>query len=76
MFPKTLAKAIVLTMLTGSLLIGSATPMQAYDNCARRIYKAERNLERAIQRHGLHSIEAERRRDQLERARARCHRGV
>jgi len=72
MLQKVLSKAVVLA-LSGFLLLGSAQPMQAYD-CEARIRKAERNLERAIRRHGIHSIEAERRRDQLERARARCRR--
>lgn len=76
MLQKISGKAIVLVMLAGFLLLDSAKPMQAYDNCGRRIQKAERNLERAIQRHGLHSTQAERRRDQLDRVRARCHRGV
>jgi hypothetical protein len=70
---RTFSKAALLA-LTGFLLLGSAKPVQAYDRCEARIHKAERNLERAIQRHGVHSIQAERRRDQLERARARCHR--
>lgn len=73
MLQKISGKAVVLVMLTAFLLLGSAPPMQASD-CETRIRKAERNLERAIRHHGLHSIEAERRRDQLERARARCHR--
>ncbi len=75
MLHNALSKTGVLTMLlTGFLLIGSAQPIQAYDRCEVRIRTAERNLERAIRRHGIHSIQAERRRDQLERVRARCHR--
>ena len=69
-FGKTVMPAMVLTAF---LLLGSVQPMQASD-CEARIRKAERNLERAIRHYGLHSIEAERRRDQLERARARCRR--
>ena len=60
--------------LAGFLLIGSVPPASAYANCEQRIRKAERNLEKAIRRHGLHSIQAERRREQLERVRERCHR--
>ena len=72
---KNFSKPQVLTvLLSGFLLIGSVAPAQAYDRCSARIHKAERNLQRAIQRHGLHSVQAERRRDELERVRARCHR--
>lgn len=75
MVPKVLSKAGMTAMaLAGFLLVGSVAPASAYANCEQRIRKAERNLDRAIQRHGLHSIQAERRRDQLERVRARCHR--
>jgi len=75
MLPKVFSKAGMTAMaLAGFLLIGSVTPASAYANCEQRIRRAERNLDRAIQRHGLHSIQAERRRDQLERVRARCHR--
>jgi len=73
MLPKVFSKAGMIAVV-GFLLIGSAAPVSAYANCEQRIRKAERNLDRAIQRHGLHSIQAERRRDQLERVRARCHR--
>lgn len=73
MLHRILNKAAVLA-LTGFLLLGSAKPLQAYDRCEQRIHRAERNLERAIRRHGLHSIQAERRRDELERVRARCRR--
>ena len=75
MVPKIFSKAGMAAMaLAGFLLVGSVAPASAYANCEQRIRKAERNLDRAIQRHGLHSIQAERRRDQLERVRARCHR--
>lgn len=70
---KILGKIAVAMLLAGFLLIGSPTPAQAA-TCEQRIHRAERNLERAIQRHGLHSIQAERRRDQLERVQARCRR--
>lgn len=75
MLHKILGKARVTAVaLAGFLLIGSVTPASAYANCEQRIRKAERNLDRAVARHGLHSVQAERRRDQLERVRARCHR--
>lgn len=75
MLPKILSKAGMTALaLAGFLLVGSVTPANAYDNCERRIERAERNLARAIHRHGPNSVQAARRRDQLERVRARCHR--
>jgi len=72
---RTFSRIGVLTIfLSGFLLIGSAAPVQAYDKCEHRIRKAELRLERAIRRHGVHSIQAERQREQLERVRERCHR--
>jgi hypothetical protein len=76
MLHKILGKSVVLIALTGFLLLGGAKPLRAYDRCDHRIHKAERNLERAIRRYGLHSSQAERRRDQLERVRLRCHPSV
>ena len=74
MLHKVLGRIAMAMVLTGSLLMGSAKPAQAYANCEQRIRKAERNLERAIRRYGVHSVEAERQRDKLERVRARCNR--
>jgi len=75
MLSKIFSKAgMTAVALSGFLLIGSVAPASAYANCEQRIRRAERNLDRAIQHHGLHSVQAERRRDQLERVRARCHR--
>ena len=75
MLPKILSKIGITAMaLAGFLLIGSVTPASAYANCEQRIRKAELKLEKAIRRHGVHSIQAERQREQLERARERCHR--
>jgi predicted ribosome quality control (RQC) complex YloA/Tae2 family protein len=65
-------------LFTASLLVGSSLPAQAqryyqrHYRCEQRIRRAEANLERAIQRHGEHSRQAERRRRQLEEIRARC----
>ena len=72
MLEKIFSKAAVPVVLMGFLLVGRATPAPAYSNCDQKIRKAERNLEKAIRRYGLHSAEAERRRDQLETVRARC----
>lgn len=65
---------IALVMLGGFLMIGSVQPVQAYDRCGKRIHKAEMKLERAIQRHGPNSRQAARQRENVERARANCHR--
>jgi hypothetical protein len=70
---KALSK-IALVMVGGFLMIGSVQPMQAYDHCGRRIHNAEMKLDRAIRRHGPHSRQAERQRENLERVRANCHR--
>jgi hypothetical protein len=59
-------------------LLAATIPARAYDRddqkCEMRIHRAEQNLERAIRKHGVHSPQAERRREQLERVRARCRR--
>lgn len=56
---------------------GSAIPAKALDRdddrCHRQIEKAERNLDKAVRRHGEHSPQAERRRHELEETRERCH---
>jgi len=65
---------VLMALLFVFLLIGSVAPVQAFDRCSERIHKAERNLQRAIRRHGLHSVQAEREREKLERVRERCHR--
>lgn len=66
------SKATVLVMVIGLLLMIPAMSAKAYANCQKKIQKAEKSLEKAIQKHGLHSDEAARKRDQLENARARC----
>ena len=71
---KTSSRTLLAVLLSGFLLMGSVATVQAYDKCSNRIHKAERNLDRAIRRYGLHSVQAERRREQLERVRERCHR--
>jgi multidrug resistance efflux pump len=72
MLQRIFSKDTVLVMVIVILLVGGAMPVQAFDNCQKKIHKAEMNLEKAIRQHGLHSSQAERKRDQLERARARC----
>ena len=65
-------------MLGASLLMGSSsivqaqTPADRHYRCERRIRRAERNLDRAIARHGAGSPQAERRRRELAEVRAHC----
>jgi type II secretory pathway component PulJ len=66
-------------LLSASLLAGiyqpahAQRPYQRHYRCEQRIRQAEANLQRAIQRHGEHSRQAEKRRRQLEKLRMRCH---
>lgn len=72
MLHKVLGRIAMAIVLTGCLLMGSAKPAQAFATCEQKIRKAERNLEKAIRRYGVHSAEAEKQRDKLETVRARC----
>ncbi len=72
---KMFSKAMTCAMLGASLLVGVATPARADrdDKCRRDIQKAEENLDKAVRKHGEHSRQAEKRRQQLEEVRERCH---
>lgn len=66
-----------LAVLVGAslLLTGSISTQAQPDHrarCERRIQRAEANLQRAINRHGINSRQAERRREELARVRAHC----
>jgi hypothetical protein len=55
--------------------LGGVPPTRAGDRdngCRERIQKAEAKLRREIDRHGEHSRQAEKRRNELERVRERC----
>ncbi len=69
---------VLAAILAAFFLLSSPVPSRALDRdderCHRQVEKAERNLDKAIRRHGEHSPQAERRRRQLEEARERCHR--
>jgi len=57
------------------LLAGGVARTQAGDNdrhCEQRIHKAEENLRKEIDRHGEHSRQAEKRRQELEEAKRSC----
>ncbi len=66
-------KLMVAGLLACSLLAGSA---MAYDRdggrCEQRIDHAQRNLRKAIRKHGEGSRQARKRREQLESARQSC----
>lgn len=70
---------IVPAILGGFLLVGVAVPSQARDNgCEARVHQAERNLEKAVKKHGERSHQAEQQRRKLEQEREQCrvdHRG-
>jgi len=54
------------------LLAGGVARTRSCNNCEQRIHRAEGNLRNAIRRHGEHSRQAERRRQELEKARRSC----
>ena len=62
-------------VLTGVFVVSSAGLALARDHddkCEERVHKAERNLERDVQKHGEHSRQAEKRRHELDEAREKC----
>ena len=69
-------KTILLAAVFGVfLLVGGVTPILAGDRdngCRERIHNAEVKLRREIDRHGEHSRQAQKCRNELEKARARC----
>ena len=61
--------------LAGVFMVSSAGMLMARDHddrCEQRIHKAERNLQKEVDRHGEHSRQAEKRRHELEEAREKC----
>ena len=68
-------KNILLVPALGAvLLVGGVPRTQAADNdCRERIHRAEENLRKAVDRHGEHSSQAEKRRRELEEAKRSCH---
>ena len=53
-------------------LVGSSLPARAEDKCDRDIHKAEQRLREAVDKHGEHSKQAEKRRQELEEVKHRC----
>ncbi|HZU31310.1 MAG TPA: hypothetical protein VFB79_09355 [Candidatus Angelobacter sp.] len=65
-------KVYITSLVLGMFLVG-IVPAQALDrHCDDRIRKAEFNLREAVRKHGEHSRQAEKRRHELEDARAHC----
>lgn len=69
-----MGKKLLALAFGAMLLAGSASPAfaESRGDCERRIHNAEVNLQKAIRRHGGRSRQAEQRRRDLERERARC----
>lgn len=79
MVNKVFGKSVFAALLGLSLLAGTALPALGRDRddaCRRQVQKAEQNLDKAIRKHGERSHQAEKRRQQLEEVRNRCHMGV
>ena len=53
--------------------VGTLTRAADYDkDCRKRIHNAEKNLRKAVDKHGEHSRQAEKRRHELEEVRRNC----
>lgn len=66
---------LLIPVLGVMLLAGGAALTKAGDNdrqCEDRVHKAEENLRKAVDRHGEHSSQAEKRRHELEEVRKGC----
>ncbi len=66
---------LFVSALAVMLLAGGVASTQASGNdrhCEQRIHKAEENLRKAVDRHGEHSGQAEKRRHELEEAKRSC----
>ncbi len=69
-------KSILFVPALGVLLLaGGVARTRASDNdrhCDQRIHKAEDNLRKAVDKHGEHSSQAEKRRHELDEAKRTC----
>ena len=55
-------RVLCVALLTVVGLVGSSVPVRAEDKCDRDIHRAEERLRVAVDKHGEHSREAEKRR--------------
>ena len=65
-------KMFLVALLTIIGLVGSSVPARADEPCERRVHKAEDKLRQAVDRHGEHSKQARKRREELENVRRSC----
>lgn len=65
-------RILCVALLAIAGLVGSSLPARAEDKCDRDIHKAEQKLQEAVDKHGEHSKQAEKRRHELEDVRHRC----
>ena len=65
-------KMFSIALLTIIGFVGASIPARADERCERRVHQAEEKLRDAVQRHGEHSKQARKRREQLEDARRAC----
>ncbi|MGA9643403.1 MAG: hypothetical protein WBQ72_18535 [Terriglobales bacterium] len=65
-------RVLCVALLTVVGLVGSSVPVRAEDKCDRDIHRAEERLRVAVDKHGEHSREAEKRRRELDEVRHRC----
>ena len=59
-------------ILAGGLLVTGAPRANASDDCQRRLAHADRELDRAIEKHGYNSRQADHKRHELREAREWC----
>src|SRR5256885_16856787 len=60
------------TILAGGLLMIGAPRANASDNCQRKLAHADHELDRAIEKHGYNSRQADHKRHELREAREWC----
>jgi len=65
-------RIVCVALLTVGGLVGSSLPARADDKCDRDIHRAEDKLREAVEKHGEHSKQAEKRRRERDEVRRRC----
>ena len=70
---KKLQTSTIAVLLGGVFLMSAVAPAQMrHDQCEQRIHSVEAKLRKAVRKHGEHSKQAQRQREQLERVRHEC----